>query len=282
MRAPPGFVERRAGRVRLVVDASLGTALESLGLLAPDAWARWERTASGSEGRGATVVLEPREGERLLVRRVLHGGMLGPLLGASLLGLARPLRELAGTALLRSRGAPVPRPAFVWGERRLGPFYRAAVATCLEEESLDALGFLESSPSRARTLRAAGAAGRAIRRLHDAGGRHADLHIKNLLLREHEVETECIVIDLDRIRVAEPLGPRRRMQELMRLMRSLLKRRVLAIVGPRGVARFFGAYVGRDRELRRALLTHLPRERLRLALHATRYRAAGSARSQRP
>ncbi len=271
MRAPPGFVERRAGSIRLVADASFGNTLEALGLLAPDAWARMERTASGSEGRGTTVILEPREGERLLVRRVLHGGVFGPLLGASLLGLTRPLRELTGTALLRSRGAPVPRPAFVWGEQRIGPFYRAAVATCLEEGSQDALGFLEGDPSLARILRAAGAAGRAIRQLHDAGGRHADLHVKNLLLREHKAETECIVIDLDRIRVAGSLASRRRMQELMRLMRSLLKRRVLVTVGPRAVARFFGAYVGRDRELRRALLAHLPRERLRVALHATRY-----------
>jgi hypothetical protein len=234
-----------------------------------------ERTACGSEGRGTTVILEPREGERLLVRRVLHGGLLGPLLGASLLGLARPLQELAGTALLRSRGAPVPRPAFVWGEHRIGPFYRAAVATWLEEESQDALGFLEGSPSRVRMYRAAVAAGRAVRRLHDAGGRHADLQVKNLLLREHEAETECVVIDLDRVRVVEAVGPRRRMQELMRLTRSLLKRGVLATVGPRAVARFFGAYVGRDRELRRALLAHLPRERLRVALHATHYRFVG-------
>jgi len=221
------------------------------------------------------MILEPREGRRLLVRRVLHGGLLGPLLGASLLGLTRPLQEQSGTALLRSRGAPVPQPAFVWGERRIGPFYRAAVATCLEEETQDALGFLEGDPSASRILRAAEAAGRAVRRLHDAGGRHADLQVKNLLLREREAETECVVIDLDRVRVVQSVGPRRRMQELMRLTRSLLKRRVLATVGPRALARFFGAYVGRDRELRRALLAHLPRERLRVALHAIFYRAPG-------
>jgi 3-deoxy-D-manno-octulosonic acid kinase len=271
VRAPPGFVERRAGRLRLVSDATLATALEALGLLAPDAWARMAEARSGGEGRGSTVILEPLPGERLLVRRVLHGGALGSWLGTSLLGLGRPLRELVGTAVLRSRGAPVPRPAFVWGERRSGPLYRAAVATHLEEDTQDALGFLESHPSRARVLRAAAAAGRSIRRLHDAGGRHADLHVKNLLLREHERETDCIIVDLDGIRVGESVDARRRMQELMRLLRSLLKRRVLDAVGDRGLARFFDAYVGRDRELRRALRAHLPRERLRVALHAARY-----------
>lgn len=280
MRAPPGFVERRAGAIRLVVDETLDGAIAGLGLLAPDVWARLGRAASGAEGRLPTVILEPRTGERLLVRRVLRGGLLSPLLGPSLLGLARPLRELAATALLRSRGAPVPQPVFVWGERRIGPLYRAAFATRLEEESQDVLGFLASGPSRVRILRAAEAAGRAIRRLHDAGGHHADLHLKNLLLREHEQTTECIVVDLDRVWVADSVDPRRRTRELMRLLRSLLKRRVLTTVGPRGVARFFESYVGGDRELRRSMRGHLPRERLRVAFHAARYPRVRGLRPQ--
>jgi hypothetical protein len=57
------------------------------------------------------------------------------------------------------------------------------------------------------------------------------------------------------------------MAELMRLHRSLVKRGLLARVGMRGCARFFAAYTAGDRELRRALLRQLPRERVRLALH---------------
>lgn len=271
MRVPAGFLERRAGSIVLVLDASLDPAIELLGVLEADAWERLDRAGGGGEGRLPTVILEPPDAERLLVRRLLHGGLLGPLLGTWFLGRARPLRELAGTAQLRERGAPVPRPAFAWAERRIGPLYRAAVATFLVEDSLDALRFLEEKPSAARIQRAAAAAGRAVRRLHDAGGRHADLQVKNLLLREDEGETECIVVDLDRIRVGSSPGPRRRMHELMRLLRSLLKRDLLTTVGARGVARFFGSYVGRDRELRRALRAHLRKERLRLTLHALLY-----------
>jgi hypothetical protein len=111
-----------------------------------------------------------------------------------------------------------------------------------------------------------------VRRLHDAGGRHADLHIGNLLLLERQSEIEVLVIDLDRARVVAELTPARRMAELMRLYRSLLKRRLDRRVGPREYATFFGAYVAGDRTLRRALLTHLPREQRRIARHALLYR----------
>src|SRR5262249_18956366 len=46
--------------------------------------------------------------------------------------------------------------------------------------------------------RAAAAAGRALRRFHDLGGRHRDLHAGNLLLRETEACAEALLVDLDR------------------------------------------------------------------------------------
>ena len=62
------------------------------------------------------------------------------------------------------------------------------------------------------------------------------------------------------------------MTELMRLYRSLCKRELLPHVGPRGCARFIAAYSRGDRSLRRALRRHLPRETLRLRLHALAWR----------
>ena len=110
-----------------------------------------------------------------------------------------------------------------------------------------------------------------MRRFHDAGGRHADLQVKNLLLRESGPDTACIVIDLDHGQRYPQVEARERMEELMRLYRSLRKRDVLDVVGSRGLARFFGVYCAGDRALRRALRGQLPRELRRVALHATRY-----------
>ncbi|HET6303150.1 MAG TPA: lipopolysaccharide kinase InaA family protein [Myxococcota bacterium] len=270
---PPGFVAHRAGDSLLVVAHRVEAAARAAGLCTPDAHDRLDETTPFEVGRAATALLElPDGGPLLVVRRVRHGGWLGALLGRALLGVERPLAELRVSAALRERCAPVAEPAFVLAHRRLGPVWNAAVATVAEEGARDALAFLGEAPSRARTIRAARAAGRAVRRFHDAGGWHRDLHVKNLLVRESAEGVECIVIDLDRARLLAELPPAARMRQLMRLYRSLVKRDLLERVGARGLAAFFGAYVGRDRALRTALRARLPLERARLALHAWRYR----------
>jgi tRNA A-37 threonylcarbamoyl transferase component Bud32 len=270
---PPGFVVHRAGASLLVVARRFEAGARAAGLCAPDAQERLDAAARAFEaGRAATSLLElPEGGPPLVVRRVRHGGWLGALLGRALLGVDRPLAEQRVCATLRERRVPVPEPAFVLARRRLGPVWHAALATVAEAGARDALAFLAEAPPRVRTIRAARAAGRAVRRFHDAGGSHRDLHVKNLLLRETAEDVECVVIDLDRARLLAALSPAARMRELMRLYRSLVKRGLRERVGTRGLAAFLGAYVARDRTLRAALRARLPLERARVALHAWRY-----------
>ncbi|MGE4608729.1 MAG: hypothetical protein AAEJ52_18505, partial [Myxococcota bacterium] len=78
-------------------------------------------------------------------------------------------------------------------------------------------------------------------------------------------------VDLDRAQFLEPVSPSQRMRELMRLQRSMIKRRLAETVGARGYARFLAEYTRGDRRLRGELLSHLGRERLRIALHAVLY-----------
>ena len=269
---PPGFRCLSVGRVTLVVDPALEDAVGTLSLLAPGGVDRHFARGGGARGRGDTALVEvPGSTEKLVLRRLLHGGVLGPLLGPVFLGMSRPLRELRVTAELRSAGAPVPRPALALGRRLAGTLRSLVVGTYLEPDAVDALNFLESDPARPRLLRAASAVGRAVRRFHDEGGRHSDLHVKNLLIRERGDTAECIVIDLDKARITPGLTPGERMVQIMRLFRSLLKRGVLERVGSRGCARFFSAYCGEDRLLRRALWKRVDRELRKVAIHKLRY-----------
>jgi 3-deoxy-D-manno-octulosonic acid kinase len=272
--APRGFRHLRRGGVELIVDAELEQAALSHGLLEEGALERAFAAPAG-HGRGPTALLALGPGApRLHLRRLLHGGLLGPLLGGGFLGISRPVSELAVTQRLRDAGVPVPRPALVLARRRLGPLRACAVGTVFEEETVDAAELLAGAPERGRMLRAAAAAGRAVRRFHDAGGRHADLHVKNLLLRERGDASECLVIDLDKARIASDPTPAERMSELMRLFRSLVKRGLLARVGPRGCARFFSAYCGDDRRLRAAMWRRVPAELRKVELHRVGYRAS--------
>lgn len=264
---------RRAGARLLAVAPGFETAVSGLDLLATGALEAWLVRAPGPRGRTRTALL-PLAGhdERLHLRPVRHGGLLRGVLRDRLAGLGRPLAELRALAELRRRGVAVPRPVLLLGWRRAGGLWSAAVGTLFEEEARDGQAFLAEAPAQERLLRACAAAGRSVRRLHDAGGRHRDLHVGNLLVRERGGDTEVLVVDLDRARVGEAAGARARMAEIMRLRRSLVKRGLDDRVGAPGRAAFLDAYTGNDAGLRRALLAQLPRERRRLAWHRLGHR----------
>jgi tRNA A-37 threonylcarbamoyl transferase component Bud32 len=258
--------------VRLLVAEEHEACVLRLGVLDRGALDALLLGSSPAHGRARTALV-PLDRGRALLRPLRRGGLLGPLLGGAILGASRPFAELEVTARLRGAGAPVPAPVFALAERRLGPVHRAAVATVFEEGATDALRFLEAAPACADLQAAASAAGAAVRRFHDAGGRHRDLHVKNLLLEETpQGGFRALVIDLDGAHLGGPPTAAERMRELMRLHRSLVKRGVAERVGARGLARFLSAYVAGDRALRRRLLRELPRELRRLRWHALGYR----------
>lgn len=269
------LLQRRDGLCLLVVEERFEAATRALGW--PRSGALAEALANGrpgnrGSGRGATRVLElPGHTQRIHLRPLRHGGVLRSLWRDRMLGLARAHRELELCVLLRTRAVPIPEPLLLLGEQT-GLFWRGALGTQHLDGVLDGAEFLASRPVPDEVLRAARAAGSAVRKLHDAGGRHGDLHVGNLLLRPDAALPEVLLIDFDAASLAASLTPAQRMQELMRLYRSLIKRDAVGVVGQRGCAAFFSAYLAGDRVLRRAMLAQLGRERLRIALHALGYR----------
>jgi hypothetical protein len=268
--------------LRIAADVELRPALEAAGLLDPDAVrARLlaangapENGAAAGRGRAPIAVAElPGAGGRVALRGLRRGGWLGPLLGPALAGAGRPFHELAVTARLRAAGAPVPRPLFAIAWRR-GAAWNAAIGTAFLDGALDAAAWLATAPPPGLLRRGLAAAGRAVRRFHDVGGSHPDLHVGNLLVRPTDDGVEAFVVDLDGARAGAELGPTERMRQLMRLYRSLHKHGLLAAAGgERGSLWVLHADVAGDRALHRALLARLPAERRRLARHALLYKA---------
>ena len=270
-----GFRPLAGASETLVVHADFEASAIALGLPRRDAVAALLAGTPASQGRSATAILDlPGRTERLHLRPVRHGGWLAPLWAGRLLGLARPIAQLHATEALRMRGAPVPRAVLVAGWRA-APLWRAVLATQQIEGALDGLTWLRAQPPPRELVLAAESAGRAVRRFHEAGGRHADLHVKNLLVRSQPDGVEIFVIDLDKTRCADPPPPRRRMQELMRLYRSLLRREVFEQVGRDARTAFFAAYTDGDAALANSLLEYWPSERRRVARHALGYRSRG-------
>jgi len=274
------FRRLRAGPRVAVVTVTLEAAVRALGLLEPGGIERLLARGAPGAGRGHNAVIPlPGRAERLHLRSFRHGGWLANVRGDHLPGLGRPLAELAANAQLAAAGAPVPRPALVAGHRRAPGCWTAAVGTLHEEGARNAGEILATCREPDRLAAVAAAGGRALRRFHDAGGRHADLHVGNLLVLGGETTPRVLLVDLDRARMLPRVSIRRRMREIMRLHRSLVKRQLRGALAPEIATSFLDAYTAGDAELRAALLAHLPRERRRLALHRLGYgRVSAAAR----
>lgn len=201
----------------------------------PDYWKRQGAGRALGTGRGIAVSAGP-DG-RWVLRHYRRGGLPGRAVSDSYPWLGerktRPVRELRLLAELLQRGAPVPRPLAARVDRH-GTFYRGDLIT---ERIADAATLAE----RAAGLAESGwqNVGRALRRFHDAGGWHADLNARNVLLAPSGV----FVIDLDRGRLVEP-GSRAQRRNLARLERSLRKLGLMPTLEP-GWRAMLAAYAER-------------------------------------
>lgn len=204
---PPGFTTSRTGRVTLVYREDMPFLVKLARL--PSDHAR----PSGLSGRRAIRVVEPG----MVVRTVVHGGLLRNLTGDRFLAATRSLRELETSLILADRGIPTPEILAIRITRGL-LFVRLEVASRLVPEASDLLAFLEANPDDTREyLRKAGS---LIRRMHDCGVYHADLHVKNLLLDGSGV---LYVIDLDKARAFDRLPTVLRRMNTNRFERSVRK-----------------------------------------------------------
>ncbi len=129
---------------------------------------------SALSGRSTLRIIEPD----MVVRRLMHGGLLRHITGWRFTSPRRTLREIEVSLHLASHGVPTPEILAVRMQRQ-GWFYRIDVITRLVPDSADLLTFLEKPrPDGGDIMLGAGA---LIRRMHDLGVYHADLHIKNIL-----------------------------------------------------------------------------------------------------
>lgn len=241
---PSYALVRHGGETVLCLPEYQEKALAILGLKgeAPPA------EPSSAEGRAAypAYALDAK-GLRAILKHGRRGGLLK---GDLFFGLRRPLREFMLSDQARKKGVPTPVVAAARVRSVLGLGYRGDLLVVEIPDAKDLGDLLRHPPATARERnRAIRAAARAVRKAHDAGLLHADLNLKNVLVRADE----AWVIDLDKsVLRAAPLGQAERASNLLRLYRSFLKK------GGSGSAprRFLAAYCGKDKSVTRCLRTY--------------------------
>jgi tRNA A-37 threonylcarbamoyl transferase component Bud32 len=231
---PPGYEWGPGGEWRAALRSEDRETLIAAGVLDPAAL--HGACPPAFAGRGRPVRVPLADGTAGVLRRYRHGGLLRGLTGRRFLGAPRPLRELLATARAEAGGAAVPRVLAALF-RPAGPLLHEGFLLTREvTDATDLAEWLRAGKPAGPALRAAGL---SARRLHGAGVWHADLHVKNVLVRAGD----AMIIDLDRARILDPVPHDMRMANLFRFDRSLVK---LARRGPvvrfADRLRFFKAY----------------------------------------
>lgn len=257
---PEGFEIRETPRGWVVSRSDAAAELAQTGFTLDTDGAT---SSADLAGRKRMPVLRSARGE-LVLRRFTHGGLLRWLTGARFSDPDRPLRELRDSLKLTQAGVRTPEVVAARARRASGWGWELALLTRRVESALDGGALLERGalPARERaqlfTL-----AGGLVRRLHDLGFLHADLHPKNLLFRREPDGRWGTpwVLDLDRSVWRKPLQQHERDSNLARLVRYAERRRAA------------GQFDYSRADLQRFLVAYEPRRELRRELA----RAVGSA-----
>ena len=249
MARPDSFVETRARR-------EVGWVREDLAGAGLDPFWGALRPMQGASGRGGVGLLEV-EGCALVVRPYRRGGALARLLSDRYPSPARALAELEVLRELQVRGVPVVAPVAAVARRR-GAFWRLRLCTERLVDGRTLPQFLADFPSARR--RAVEAVGAAVRLAFDAGLRHPDLHVDNVLCQPRGDEVHAVLVDLDRARIDGPLSARAREEMLARMQRYVEKHRdrLPAALSRADVMRFLRS-LGTERGARHELWRRLAR-----------------------
>lgn len=194
-----------------------------------------EDTTNVKFGRGTYLSIPTtKDGtERFIIRNYRHGGLLGKLFGRVFYDGNRPLNEIYVNEIAFKKGIPTAEVIAITKRKLWGLLYKADFISKEISGAVDLVQFLKESPSKFIQKSKKSiiyTVVRLIRNMHDAGIYHADLHLKNILLKGNQNgDFIAYIIDLDKSIALNELNMEQRIKNLLRLDRSIEKLRWLSV-----------------------------------------------------
>ncbi|MHC4139887.1 MAG: lipopolysaccharide kinase InaA family protein [Planctomycetota bacterium] len=176
-----------------------------------------------------TLFMESLGNESFVVREYWHGGMIGNIFKDLFWDGMRPVRELLVCEAANRVGIKTTEIIAIVKNRILGPLYKFRLVTKEITGSIDLIELLLHSGEN-RLLKQKrqiiNKLAEAVKDMHDAGIYHADLHLKNILVQSDAGgSVNVYIIDLDKSKQYEKISFQKRMKNIMRLDRSVVKMR---------------------------------------------------------
>jgi len=184
------------------------------------------------DGRSLLTSVEVKgvQGERMVIRSYIHGGWYGKINRSLFFGKLRPLRELVISEEALKGGIQTVTILAALSKRVFGPFYNGKLISREIIGALDLIRYLQilkQRPASERLKVKAGlikAVAAMIRKMHDQGIYHADLHLKNVLVQEgSKGDFQVYLIDFDKSEIRDSISYKKRIKNLMRFNRSAEK-----------------------------------------------------------
>ena len=229
---PDNFTVIENGGVTIFAKESYKEALLNLDRKLFDFAENTEKANSdtGFVGRGhcLAVDLNGMDG-RVVIRRYRHGGFLGVIVGDLFWNHSRPLNELLVSEKALKMGLMTTRTVAVIKHNTLFPFFKAEMVTEEITDAFDLVCYIKDNKladvnlhNKKKEIICEAAI--AVRKMHEIGIYHGDLHLKNILLKEEQSGKVCIyIMDFDKSTLHKSLSLAQRMKNLYRLDRSVEK-----------------------------------------------------------
>ena len=226
---PPGYVALSEPGIEGAALATLEVPLRAA--LAEGTFydfAEHHAEAKPFTGRGIAYAVPLASGDRVVVRRSRHGGLLGSMRDDRFLGATRAPRELELSLSLRRLGVATPE-IVAYATYPAGPMFRRGDVVSREvprsRDLAAALAALSRGDSKRLLLEATG---QLLATMSLARARHPDLNIKNVLIANNDFGgVEAYVLDVDRVWLDKAGADAVLEANLRRFSRSALKWRRL-------------------------------------------------------
>lgn len=204
-----------------------------------------------------SILIHESNGERMVVKHCMRGGLIRFLLKDIFWGSSRPFYEMAINTKILQNDIKTTEIIAVVKQNIFGPLYRAYLFSKELPECSDLITYcngLKQKPSEQRfkvkkyLFRSIA---RAFTKMHSEGIYHSDLHLKNILIRKKDDDIpEIYIIDFDKADIKEKLSTKAKVKNLLRFNRSIEKYKLKG--GPitrTDQMRFFKEYFKNDNEV---------------------------------
>ncbi|GAX59740.1 serine/threonine protein kinase [Candidatus Scalindua japonica] len=176
-----------------------------------------------------TLSMDGLADDRFVVREYWHGGMIGRIFRDCFWEGMRPVNELLVSEAVSNGGVKTAEIIAIVKKRVMGRLYKFRMVTREITESIDLIELLLHSRENQllkQKKQIINKLAKAVNDMHNVGIYHADLHLKNILVQSNSgICINVYIIDLDKSHQYEKLSFHRRMKNIMRLDRSVVKMR---------------------------------------------------------